>query len=199
MKKILYRTVLGFGILLPLLPFQAKADFVIQFTDNRQVTVGRYVEEGKTVKVYTPHGTIGFPKADIERISAVPAGQGMRTRLEMVSARATVPAQAFSPGRSARQKITRKAGKADRAGQKNTTPEPTFTAADIERLDTQYADVAQQLRELWEKDLQDVEAGYPEEILLENRRQMNELNKERHALIRTMREASPDDLPRWAR
>ena len=60
-----YRAILGWGLSLLLLPVKAWADFVIEFTAGRQVTVRRYVDEGQTIKVYTPQGTIGFRKDDI--------------------------------------------------------------------------------------------------------------------------------------
>ena len=93
-KRLFSHLILGFSLLLSLLPIKTWADFIIEFTDGHQVTVGRYVDEGQTIKIYTPQGTIGFRKADVKRITEVGANQSASRRLETVTNRSSSPTQA---------------------------------------------------------------------------------------------------------
>ena len=60
-----------------------------------------------------------------------------------------------------------------------------------------YQEVQQQHAALWEKHLQDVNQNAPEEVLMENRRQMNALDKRRYELIEAGRAGNSGVLPEW--
>ena len=46
--------------------------------------------------------------------------------------------------------------------------------------------------------MSDMDSGASEEVVAEDRRRLDELNQERHKLIKAARQASPDDPPDWA-
>jgi hypothetical protein len=165
---------------------QARADFVIKFTDGGQVTVHRYVEEGQSIKVYTPQGTISFRKDEVERITEVDAGKSMSTPLEAVSTVSTSSTDAKDSNKTIKPEEGKTAGASD-----------TSSAA-IERIDGQYQEVEQEFNKLWEKHVQDVDSGASEEVLSENRDKLNQLSNERHKLVEDARRAVPDELPAWA-
>jgi hypothetical protein len=175
---------------------QARADFIIKFTDGGQVTVRHYVEEGQTIKIYTPHGTISFRKDEVARIIEADASQGMSTPLETVSAVSTSSAES-TPAPSGSQNMTDsdKTAKPDGGNTTGTTDASLTTMA---RLDSEYQGVEQEINKLWEKHLQDVDSGASEEVLAENRNRLNHLSNERHKVVDDARRAVPDDLPTWA-
>src|SRR5216684_430485 len=76
---------------------QAQADFIIKFTDGGQVIVHRYAEEGQTIKVYTPQGTISFRKDEVSSIIEMGASQSMSVPLETVSAVSAPSAEVSAP------------------------------------------------------------------------------------------------------
>ena len=110
-KRLFSHLILGFGLLLSLLPIKAWADFTIEFTDGHQVTVGRYVDEGQTIKIYTPQGTIGFRKADVKRITEVDANRSASRRLETVTNRSSSPTQASGQDPSEGKETAEASGK----------------------------------------------------------------------------------------
>src|SRR5215470_5681936 len=81
-RKLTYFLIWGCSTALWVMPLCAQADFIIEFLDGRKVTVGHYFEEGQTIKIYTPQGTVGFPKAEIKRIISADENQGGETPLE---------------------------------------------------------------------------------------------------------------------
>ena len=179
--------LLSFGTVLSLaVPIQARADFIIKFTDSGQVIVHRYAEEGQTIKIYTPQGTISFRKDDVARITEVDASQSLSTPLEAVSAVFTSSTDMEDSGKTTKPEEGKTAGASD-----------TSSAA-IERIDGQYQEIEQEFNKLWEKDVQDANSGASEEVLAENRDKLNQLSNERHKLIKDARRAAPDDLPTWA-
>ena len=155
------------------------------------MTVGHYFEEGPTIKIYTPQGTIGFPKAEIKRIISADENQGGETPLEATLGHesATTPSAA-SPA-ATEEKAKPKTGPERRAGHRDLK-------AEREQLTEQYHDVAKQMDSLWSKHMQDVEKGAPVEQLEENRRQLGVLNQQRHKLIRSARQGDPEGAPDWA-
>ncbi|MEW6300421.1 MAG: hypothetical protein AB1671_22235 [Thermodesulfobacteriota bacterium] len=194
-RVLLSRFVFGLGVMLPLLPAKGSAEFVIQFTDGRQVTVGQYVQEGETVKIYTSHGVIGFRKKDIRSIAEIDASRSMGTPLEnQIGQSAAIAPNSRSDSLEKPQRENLRSRKIE--GQET---EPGKAADDIERMDEEYQSVTRRLNEVWEKHLRDVDSGASADILAQNRRELDELNLERHKLIKAARQASPDDLPTWAR
>lgn len=179
--------LLSFGTVLPLaVPTQARADFIIKFTDSGQVIVRRYVEEGQTIKVYTPQGTISFRKDDVTDITEMDASQSMSTPLEFV-----LTASPSSTGAEDFDKTTKPEGG-------NTTGTTDTSTTTLERLDGEYQEVKQEFDRLWEKHLQDVDSGASEEMLAENRNRLTQLSNERHKLVKDARQVAPDNLPTWA-
>jgi hypothetical protein len=179
--------LLSFGTVLSLaVPIQARADFVIKFTDGGQVIVHRYVEEGQTIKVYTPQGTISFRKDDVARITEVDVSQSMSTPLESVSAASPSSTDVEDSNKTTKPEEAKTARASD-----------TSSAA-IERIDSQYQEIEQEFNKLWEKDVQDVNSGASEEVLTENRNKLNELSNERRKLVNDARQVAPDNLPTWA-
>ncbi len=195
-KRLLSLAVPILGAVFSFVPAQAWADFIIQFTDRSQVTVRHYVEEGQTIKIYTPHGVIGFRKDDVKQITPVDATPNVMTPLETVSVTPSPAMQSSASVPSAGQKTTdtsaaAKEGRAP-AGASDTT------TTGLERVEGQYQNITQQFDELWKKHLEDVDSGASDEVLTENRRQLEELSRERHKLVEEARRAAPDDLPDWA-
>jgi hypothetical protein len=187
------------GMVLGTFPSQTKADFLIEFTDGRQVTDGQYVEKEQTIEIYSSLGTIGFRKADIKQITALDTKQNAGARLETMSAK---PSSSTSASVPSSIKDNRKKSGGDntaieqsktKLGGADKTAEPS-----IEQIDEQYQDTAQELNKVWEKHIQDVNSGASDDVLAENRRQLDKLNLERHELIKAARKADPDDLPAWA-
>jgi len=197
-KKLFSHLILGFGLLLSLLPIKAWADFTIEFTDGHQVTVGRYVDEGQTIKIYTPQGTIGFRKADVKRITEVDANQSASRRLETVTNRSSSPTQASVQDPSEGKETAEASGKTNEPGQEKAAAEGGATEAEREHVNEQYQDVDQQIDAAWKKHVSDMDSGASEEVLTEDRQRLDELNQERHNLIKAARQASPDDPPGWA-
>jgi hypothetical protein len=183
-RQIVSRTVLSLSVSLALSPAKVRADFLIEFTDGHQVTVGRYAEEGPTLKIYTPQGAISFRKADVKRITPVDANYSIRERLETVSAHPSVPPQEAAQGPKERDKKV----------------EPSKgVAAKREQLEAEYKEVSQRISEVWEKDIRDQQLGASPETLAENTRKLNELNQRWHAAIDAARRVTPpDQLPEWA-
>ena len=70
--------------------------------------------------------------------------------------------------------------------------------AEREHVDEQYQDVDQQINAAWKKHVSDMDSEASEEVLAEDRRRLDELNQDRHKLIKAARQASPDDPPDWA-
>ena len=198
-KRLSFSIIGGLGTLLFLLPLKAQADFIIEFTDGRQVTVGQYVDEGRTIKIYTPQGAIGFRKDDVKRISEVGVNQGTGTALETVTVRSAVPTPTSTPGPAKGKGSAEAAGKTDKAGQGKTAGESKLTGADLERMGERYQDVSQTYNEAWKKHSQDVHSGASDEVLTENRHRLMELDQERKALKKEIRQANPDSLPPWVR
>ncbi len=197
-KRLSSRAMLGFSMSLVLLPFSAWADFIIEFTDGRQVTVSRYVDEGQTIKIYAPQGAIGFRKDNVRRITEVGANQSINTPLETVSIQSALPAPASTLDPS-HGKEKADLGIATEAGKGKTAEAGKATEAEREHLEARYQDIAQQFDKIWEKHLQDVNSGASEEVLAENRRRLTELDQERRKLIEhASRRVNPDDLPAWA-
>ncbi len=190
--------LLSFGTVLYLAePIQARADFIIKFTDSGQVIVHRYVEEGQTIKVYTPQGTISFRKDDVARITEVDASQSMSVPLENVSAVFTPSAKMSTPAPSGSQNMT-DSDKTTKPEGGNTTGTTDTSTTTLERLDGEYQEVKQEFDRLWEKHLQDVDSGTSEEVLAENRNRLTQLSNEQHKLVDDARRAAPDNLPTWA-
>ncbi len=190
--------LLSFGPVLSLaVPIQARADFIIKFTDSGQVIVRRYVEEGQTIKIYTPHGVIGFRKDDVARITEVDASQSLNMPLETVSVVSppSVEMSATTPSESQHMTDSDKTTKPEGGNTTGTTDASTTT---LERLDGEYQEVKQEFDRLWEKHLQDVDSGTSEEVLAENRNRLTQLSNEQHKLVDDARRAAPDDLPTWA-
>lgn len=179
--------LLSFGTVLPLaVPTQARADFIIKFTDSGQVIVRRYVEEGQTIKVYTPQGTISFRKDDVTDITEMDASQSMSTPLEFVST-----ASPSSTGAEDFDKTTK-------PEEKKTAGTGDTSTNTMERIDGQYQEVEQEFNKLWEKHMQDVNSGASEEVLAENRNRLTQLSDEQHKLVKDARQVAPDNLPTWA-
>lgn len=180
------------GAALLLTPLRAQADFIIEFLDGRKVTVAHYFEEGETIKIYTPQGTIGFPKSGVKRIVSVDANTGVEIPLEASlghhSAAASASAEEKNP---TMEKARSKTGSAEKARHRDLK-------AEREELTEQYHDVAKQMDTLWGKHLQDVEHGAPIETLEENRRQLGVLNQQRHKLIQSARQGDLEGTPDWA-
>jgi len=195
-KQSFSRLGLSVGIILPLLLVTAaRANFLIEFADGRQVTVRRYVDEGRTIKIYTAQGTISFQKEDIKCITKGKAHQGANIPLEADLERP-------SAGSGTDVSEMRKSATADKlnsAEERAVGQEIAISRAELKRIDAQYQDVDRQTDALWEKHVQDLESGAPEEMLAENRRRLQELNREWHKLIKTARRLDPDQWPTWAR
>ena len=196
-KKGLSKALLSLGSLLSLMPAQVWADFIIKFTDSGQVTVHRYVEEGQTIKIYTPQGVISFRKDDVERITPVDANLNAMTPLEAVSATPAPSAQSSTLVPSDKQGTT-DTGKATKTEGGDTIGASDATATELKRIDGQYQNITQQFDELWKKHAEDVDSGVADEVLTENRRQLEELSRARHKLVEDARQVAPDNLPDWA-
>lgn len=193
-----YRAILGLSVSLVLLPVRAQAEFIIEFTDGRQVTISHYVEEGQTIKIYTSQGAIGFRKADVKQIIVVGTHQVTNTPLDMVAARSSSPTHVSTPGPPDKKEADGGSGKTGGADKGQATAAGKVADTERERINEQYQRVAQQSNAVWEKHVQDLNSGASEEVLAENRQRLNELNLERHKLIKDARQASPDGLPAWA-
>ena len=70
-KRFVGLSLWGCSVALLLSPLAARAEFLIEFLDGHTVTVGQYFEEKSVIKVYTPQGSIGFPKSEVKRILSV--------------------------------------------------------------------------------------------------------------------------------
>jgi hypothetical protein len=182
-RRLSDRPLLGLGMLVFLLPVQAGADFLIEFTDGCRITVRQYVEEAQTIKIYTPRGAIGFRKADVKQIMAVSANQNVRAPLEAVRGQTTPLAQGAVGALSEGEK-TQEAGKSIKT--------------EREHIEQHYQDVARQIAEVWGKHMRDVDAGAAKEVLAENRRRLDALNREQHKVVEAVRRVDPDNLPAWA-
>ena len=190
--------LLGSGAVLSLaVPIQAQADFIIKFTDGGQVIVHRYAEEGQTIKIYTPQGTISFRKDEVESIAEVDASQSMSTPLETLSAVSLPAAKMSVPAPSESQHIE-DSDKTSKPEGGNTTGTADTSTTTLEKLDGEYQEVKQEFDRLWEKHVQDVNSGASEEVLTENRNRLSQLSDEQHKLVNDARRAVPDNLPTWA-
>ena len=112
-KKFIYLAAWGCSAVLWLLPFRAQADFVIEFVDGRQVTVGHYFAEGTMIKIYTPQGSIGFPKAEVKRILSVDTN-GAGVPLETVSLHGPTTTESAASPTQPGEKNADRGGKAPR-------------------------------------------------------------------------------------
>ena len=191
-------TVLSLVTPLSLLATRVRADFLIKFVGSGQVTVRNYVEEGQTIKVYTPQGVISFRKDEVSSITELNVNRSMSVPLETVSAVSGPSAEASAPGVSENQK-TANSDKTLKSEGRNTTGTVSTAAATLEQLDGEYQGVKQEFDRLWEKHVQDMNSGASEEVLTENRNRLTQLSEEQHKLIKDARRAAPDDLPVWAR
>jgi hypothetical protein len=197
-KRLISYAIYTFSPFLSLLPLGVQADFIIEFTDGSRVTVGRYVEEGQAIKVYTPQGAIGFRRDEVKHITEVGKNEGTSTPLDAVVARPSTPAQASSPASSGEAESSRNIGKTSGSNKEQGNNGSKGSEAEGERLNEQYHDVAQQMDKTWEKHIRDVNAGASDEVLAENRRRLDELNLDRHKLIKAARQTDPDNVPAWA-
>src|SRR5262249_16622247 len=166
------------------MPVQVRADFVMKFTDRRQVVGQRYVEEGQVIKIYTPYGTISFRKDDVERVMEVDSSLSIRTPLEVVTT--TSMTDVKNSGQITKPEKGKTAGANDTA------------AAAVERIEGQNQEIEQEFNKLWEKDVQETGCGASEEVLAENRDKLNQLSDERRKLVEEARQVAPDNLPTWA-
>lgn len=197
-KRLPSLFLLSLGTVLSLaVSIQARADFIIKFTDSGQVLVHRYVEEGQTIKVYTSQGTISFRKDDVKQITEVDAGYGMSIPLETISVTLSPSEQASAPTSSGSQGMT-DAGKTAKTGKEDTTGASDTVAAEVERINDRYQEVEQEFNKLWGKHVQDINSGTSEGILADEVRRLDELDRERHKLVKDARRAVPDELPTWA-
>ena len=70
MPRLQYLRVFSLlSVILLLTQESAHANFILEFTNGRKVTVSNYEEIGQNVKVYTPNGSFAFRKEDIVHIS----------------------------------------------------------------------------------------------------------------------------------
>lgn len=178
--------------------FPVWADFVIEFTDGRQITIGHYVDKGRTIAVHTARGIIGFRKEDVKRILPVSADHSANTRLEDLLARP--PALEEQEGHAPRhaKESTAAADKNLEERQRELAAESKLTKAMLERLDEQYHSVTQEMDGLWEKHTRDLATGASEDTLAENRRLLQSLDQERNTLLKAAGRADPERLPAWA-
>jgi len=78
-RRFLAHLLLGLSGLLFLSVATAHAQFLIEFTDGRQMKVASYREEGEQVTVYTPSGSFAFRKGDVKQIVALGESPGVRS------------------------------------------------------------------------------------------------------------------------
>jgi hypothetical protein len=143
--------LLGFSSGLALLGLTpARADFLIKFTDGGQVIVHRYVEEGQSINVYTPQGTIRFRKGEVSSITEIGASQILSVPLETVSAVSAPSAEVSAPGPLESQKTTN-SEKLPKPEGGNTTETASTAAATLERLDGEYQEVQQEFNRFCRK------------------------------------------------
>jgi hypothetical protein len=192
------RALLGVSVSLALLPGSTGADFSIEFTDGQRVTVSQYVDEGQTLKIYTPQGAIAFRKDDVKRITEVGITQSTDTPLDTATARPAAPLPVPTSDSSAGLEPPPAPDKAQAAGKERVAGGSPLTEADLEGIETHYQDVSRRYSELWQKHRQDFHAGAAAEELAENRRQLLRLDQERKALKEKVRQGRPDELPAWA-
>ncbi len=127
-RLFLSRVLLGLWGILFLSLATAHAQFLIEFTDGRQMTVRSYKEEGEKVKVYTPSGSFAFRKGDVKQIVALsqsprgPQEQPAKAGSELARYLTAVPG-------------TREEGAANPAVEK-TPSEPTEATASEKLRDT---------------------------------------------------------------
>lgn len=197
-RKVFSAILLNSWVLLSLALTPTWGDYIIHFTDGGRVTVHRYVEEGQSIKIYTPQGTISFRKDTIARISEVDSSQSLSTPLETLSAVSGPTAQVSTPGPLDSQNTT-DSDKTPKPEGGHTTETTDASTTPTERLESGYQEVEQEFNKLWEKHLQDVDSGASEEVLTENRNRLSQLSNERDKLIKDARRAVPDSLPTWAR
>jgi len=195
-KRRLYSPLLG--VLLSMVSTNARADFIFELTNGRQVTVGQYVDEGQTFKVYTSTGTIGFHKTDVKQITEVGASQGTNVPLESVTSRPPAATQAVVSDPSEEKEMPQASDGAGAASGEEGASKAEHPQATVERLDEQYQETAFQQDALWDNYLRDVKAGASEETLSANLQQLQELDQERLKLIKSARGAASDNLPAWA-
>lgn len=89
-KRFLSHLFLGLCGVYFLLLTAADAQYLIEFTDGRQMTVPSYKEEGEKVKVYTPSGSFAFRKDDIKRIETLHEPEAKKTGPESLDGPARV-------------------------------------------------------------------------------------------------------------
>ena len=175
----------------------ARADFLITFTDGGQVTVHRYVEDGQSINVYTPQGTIRSRKDAVSSITEIGVSQSMAVPLETVSAVSAPAAEVSAPGPAESPKTTN-SDKPPKPEGEHPTETASPASATVERLDGEYQEVQQEFNKLWEKHVQDMNSGASEEVLTENRNRLSQLSDEQHKLVQDARRAVPNNLPTWA-
>jgi hypothetical protein len=181
---------------------QAWADFIIEFTDGRKVTVGRYVEEGETLKIYSTVGVIGFRKSDVKRITEVAANQSVGSRLEVMSVRQPAAEGAKTSDASAVPSAQEKAADASKGTEiapEKATEQAKATEGERQRIEEEYEQVSGQMRTIWDKDVQDRESGAAKGVLIENGRKLSEMNNRKRELIEAAHKANPPgEVPAWA-
>lgn len=208
-KKYWSYSLLGVGLLLILGPTVARADFLVELTSGRQVTVSHYVDEGDTLKIHTPTGVIGFRKTDVKQITEVGAGQGTNVPLESATPQASSATQtrASDPshaavskpsGQQGQKEMVPVSGGADAAGGEERASGGQDPRVTVERLGKQYRKTTLQHDNLWQKHRRDLDNGASAETLAANRQKLEKLDQERLRLIKDTRRANPDKLPAWA-
>ena len=200
-KKFIDLSLWSCGVALLLSPLAARADFLIEFHDGHSVTVGHYFEEKSVLRVYTPQGSIGFPKSEVKRILAVDEhGSGIPLETVSVKHPAVSSSSTLTEGQESkeetREKAEAKKSQAKKAGKEGDAEEKMKMTE--EEAAEKYQDIQQQHAGLWEKHMRDVNEDAPEEVLEENRRQLNALDGQRSELLKATREESSGELPEWA-
>lgn len=197
-KKWTNLTVWGVGVALFLTPLTARAEFLIEFLDGRTVTVGQYFEEKSEIKVYTPQGSIGFPKSEVKRVISVDEYRA-GVPLETVSVKHADVSSSSLPESQNNEELGRKtdaekqqAGKEGKEGEDGKAKKMTD-----EEAAEKYQDINHQHSNLWAKHMQDVNNDAPEEVLEENRRQLHALDDKRSELLKDVR-SSDGQMPEWA-
>ena len=119
-KRFLSHLLLGLCGVCLLLLTTADAQYLIEFTDGRRMTVPSYKDEGEKVKVYTPSGSFAFQKGDIKRIKTLRDPQAKRPEAKALDMPARIapkkpePAPVVAQAELAKtQKLTPKASLSD--------------------------------------------------------------------------------------
>lgn len=132
-KRFLFRLLLGlWGFFFLSLATAANAQYLIEFTDGRRMTVRSYKDEGEKVTVYTPSGSFAFRKGDIKHIETLGEPIAKPTGTERLDMPAQVerpeppPAPALAPATPAQAKKGKKV--------EHETPAPSDDPTPAEQL-----------------------------------------------------------------